>query len=1141
MEVCMGKIEAYLIIAIFLVGMSPLAGFSQNADKSDTLRAELASYQEKRTIPVQEALLRLEQHYDVIFLYDSQLIKNKGVQYKDPLPPDVLEAANELLQGYNVRVVRLNDHSYAILPESHPQKSVLQRFQVEIEGTVTDASTGETLPGVNVLIKGTTTGTSTDGGGRFSLTVESLQDTLIFSFVGYQTQEVPINGRIEVNVALQSQAIAGEELVVVGYGEQKKVNLTGAVSAVEGQEIANRPAVGTMDALQGVMPGVVVTKSSGSPGNEDFNIQIRGLTSVNNNPALVLIDGVEGSIEDVRPEDIESISVLKDAAAASIYGAKAAGGVILVTTKRGTPGDVNVEYNSYFSLSQIARLPERTSSVQKAEMLNLAVVNAGGSPPVSQDILDKLADPGIQYEVDPTNANRWLFYGNYNDADIALKEFTPQQSHNLAISGGSETTTYRISGTYFQNDGILKIGFDRNERYSGRLNLDTKIGDHLTLSNNLSYARNLIEKPSGNDLEGRNGLFSDIFHSPGVTPLQDPNGNFTQGTRLGAFDARNRLYEYTRAVGKDERDQNNLRLNSKLTIDDLAEGLTLSIVGVTDANFDNSFIQRNPLYQYGVDGTTQVDVLFDANNIYKDQTKSVFKEFQFLADYDLTISNHNIHVLGGYSFQDYRREFTGAEAQGLVNKNIPDFDWASNEGILLDDNVVTNAFQSAFGRLNYNYRERYLFEANVRYDGSSKLSPENRYQLFPSVSVGWRLSEESWFDLGFIHEFKLRGSWGQLGNAGVLGNYDYIPLMNTGDDLILSWEEQRAQYVNQPTLASGNLTWETVEISNIGLDVGLFDSRLTITGDYFVKRNKEMLARVAYPSVIGIGVPNQNVGELKTWGWEASISWRQYVSDDFNYWISGNIADTQNELVEYLGADVIGEGTVGLLEGKPVNAIYGYQTDGFFQSQEEVDNHAFQDNRTGAGDVKYVDLDGDGNINPGNQTVQDHGDLVYLGNSNPRYTFGLRAGFNWNRFDFTIFMQGVGKRIFMMDQFSMMPFYRPWLYPQKQHLDYWTEDNRDAYWPRPYTYDRGDLNFKTSEKWIQDAAYVRLKDIKIGYTFSPDITSRAGIERLRIYLAGHDIWETTKTFDYIDPETPNEATFMYPFRRKYTAGINITF
>lgn len=1006
-----------------------------------------------------------------------------------------------------------------------------------VSGKVTDEA-GEGLPGVSVVIKGTQQGLITDADGAFSIEVPDENAILVFSFVGYVSQEIIVGGRSVLDVSLQADEQTLKEVVVVGYGTQKKVNLTGAVSVVKGESLINRSVTGTVDALQGVLPGVVVTKTTGSPGQEKYNIQIRGMTSATNNPVLVLVDGIEGNIDDVRPEDVESISVLKDAASAAIYGAKAAGGVILITTKTGKAGKVSIEFNSYYTLAKLGRTQERISSYQAGLMRNEAEINSGGSAPLSDENLAKLADPNIEWDTDPSNPNYFRYWGDYDYKKLVLKEFTPMMSHNLSISGGSEKTTFRISGTYFKNSGSIKIGPDSNTKYAGRLNLNTKINDYLELSNVFSYSNNRIEKPKQN-LDGDYGLWSYIFTYPGVAPLYDPNGHLAFGVRVGTFDGRIKFFQYDYTRGFQRWNENNLRGSSTLTIKNLVRGLQFRLVGGIDANFDENFFHSKDIEYFGVDES--VLGYNSGTNITKGHAYDALKEFQFLADYGFQVKNHDVSLFAGYSVQDYRYNYFDGYIQDLVNENLPSFDWASKDNMRMSDDAASSRYQSFFGRLKYNFDDRYLIETNVRYDGSSKLNPDDRYRLFPSASAAWRASEENWFHVPAISELKLRGSFGQLGNANAIGNYDYIPLLSVNNNMIIGSNagvEQRAQYIYQNQLASRNITWETVQSSNIGVDVGLLNNKLTVEGDYYVKRNKNMLAAVAFPSTLGVGVGNQNVGELKTWGWEVNVGWRD-AKRAFTYWVNANIDDSQNELVEYLGATVIQPGTRRLLEGYPINSLFGYKTDGLFQTEEEVNAHAFQSSLTGPGDVKYIDLNKDGKITSGSQTEADHGDLVYLGNSNPRYNFGVRGGFNWKGVDFSLFLQGVGKRVFMLDDQLIMPYSYAEFGPQRHNLDYWTPENRDAFWPRLLI--RGTHNFMPSDKWIQDAAYLRIKDIQIGYTIADRLVSRFGVSKLRFYVAGHDVWETTATLDFIDPETPNQATWQYPFRRSYSIGLNLNF
>ncbi|HET7180076.1 MAG TPA: SusC/RagA family TonB-linked outer membrane protein, partial [Chryseosolibacter sp.] len=558
------------------------------------------------------------------------------------------DVLREISRKSNLKFKRVDDYIHVARGSGLTKVYVIEESKeaqgISVSGKVISSEDNETLPGVTVMIKGTSQGTVTDLNGDFRIEVPSQESVLVFSSVGFVQQEVVVGQRTNIQITLAADITALQEIVVVGYGEQKKVNLTGAVSSVSGDKLVNRPVTGTVDALQGVLPGVVVTKSTGSPGLEDYNIQIRGLTSVNSNPALVLINGVEGNIDDVRPEDIESVSVLKDAASASIYGAKAAGGVILITTKSGKAGKLTVEFNSYYSMSKLGRTQEKVSSLQAAKMRNEADINAGGSASVTDEMLANIADPNIEWTPDPASPNLYQFWGNYDYKDLVLGKSTPMISHNIAISGGSEKTTYRISGTYYKNDGSIRIGPDDNTRYSGRLNLNTELGKYFSLSNDLAYSNNRIDKPYTNT-DGDFGIFAYVFTYPGITPLYDPNGHMAVGSRMGAFDGRTKFYDFSYEKGIHQWDKSNARINSTLTMKNMVKGLELRVMGAIDANFDKELQQRNPINLYGIDGQI-AGVQNSASDLMKKRSNSAFKEFRFLGDYDLQVKGHTFHLLG---------------------------------------------------------------------------------------------------------------------------------------------------------------------------------------------------------------------------------------------------------------------------------------------------------------------------------------------------------------------------------------------------------------------------------------------------------------------------------------------------------------
>ncbi|MFV0483733.1 MAG: SusC/RagA family TonB-linked outer membrane protein [Bacteroidales bacterium] len=592
--------------------------------------------------------------------------------------------------------------------------------QKTVTGKVTDES-GLGIPGATVVQKGTTKGTLTDVDGKFSVSVS--EDAILqVSFMGMLPQEISVSGKNTIDIALKDDVQGLEEVVVVGYGTQKKVNLTGAVGTVKAEELENRSTGNTIAAMQGTVPGAVITRSSGVPGQEGYNIQIRGATSINNNPVLVLIDGVEGSLDMVQPEDIESISILKDAAAAAIYGSRSAGGVILVTTKKGKEGKVTVSYSGLFTINRPARMPTPMPMGELAVMQNEARTNAGLSASWSQETIDKINDPNIWYETDPSNTNAWQWFGNNNYVDLALESSIPQQNHNISIAGGSEKLTYRLSTTYFQKQGLLTYGDDDNDRLSMRMSLASEINKYVRVETDASFYRNYYEQPSDGSVEGSYSHIYRIYSMRGIYPIYTPIGNLTGlAARLEA--------------GTAETTKDRYQINGRAYFQNFVKGLKFSLIGSlrSDNNGVFSYLRKAPII--GADGTTVIGQdISRADQVYRSSTEVLKKDFQFLIDYDKSFNKHNFHVLAGYSFEDYRYVSWNATANNLINSNLPSFDWADVGTYKASDDIRANAFQAVFGRLNYNFDERYLFEANLRYDGSSKLAPEARYKLFPSFS-----------------------------------------------------------------------------------------------------------------------------------------------------------------------------------------------------------------------------------------------------------------------------------------------------------------------------------------------------------------------------------------------------------------------
>ncbi|WP_455666474.1 SusC/RagA family TonB-linked outer membrane protein [Phocaeicola sp.] len=1005
---------------------------------------------------------------------------------------------------------------------------------MEIRGQILDAVSNEPLIGVSIQEKGSPNGIISDLDGNYVLKVQP-NAVIVFSYVGYVTQELKA-AQASGTIKLKEDSQTLQEVVVVGYGTQKKVNVTGAISQMEGDKIAARPAANVMGAMMGEMPGVTITRSSGKPGDEGFNMQVRGASSVNSTSTLVLIDGVEGDLTLLNPSDIENISILKDAAAASIYGARAAAGVVLVTTKKGQEGKTRVNYNGYYAIAVPGNMPERLNSWEEQIINDIARFNASGKKEYSEEQQEWLENPNFNERPNTgVNVDRWDFYDNCNYIKEGTKKSSSMQNHSVSISGGSKSLNYLVSAGYYKRNGIMKYGPDGNERYNLRFNVNAELNKYVSMSLRSSYNGSFIEE----NAYGTGGILDKLYRIRTRQPLYMPEENISSSIYNG--DLQINPIDIMKNAGITKKDYEAFNGKIEMSFHDLVKGLTVNLSAARKQDYYSYYAEKRLLKWYGITDNTVRNKVNDPNSLTKTKNRAYHNTFEATATYDLNLDGgHNFRILAGSQFEEYRKdEFSGTQNSMLKN-DFFSFNYPLESGTgNLSDKIETWAMMSYFGRLNYNYKERYLFEANIRLDGSSRLAPGNRWKTFPSFSAGWRVSEEPFFEKlkATVNNLKLRASWGQLGNGASLGLYDYIALISHGNSL--AFNNEKNQYFWQNELASQKKSWEIIETFDIGLDVALLNNRLNITADYYEKRNKDMISRLPQPNILGIGVPQTNVGELKTWGWELDLKWRDKIGD-VEYWAGFNIADDQNKLVRYEGSQSIWEGTVKTLEGYPLNTIWGYKTDGYFTSREEYEAYGveqFNHAKVQAGDVKYLDLDGSKKISAGGGTPDDPGDLVCLGNTSPRYVYGITLGASWKGFDLSVFFQGVGKRSFLIKTETLAPMLNTYNLPWSIHQDYWTPENPDAFWPR--LYQGNDFNYKVSDKWVQDASYIRLKNVQLGYVVP---INKKYVERLRVYVSGDDLWEHSSVLKVLDPESPNDVgSQMYPFFRTVTFGVNLTF
>ena len=1008
-----------------------------------------------------------------------------------------------------------------------------------IKGKVTDEN-NVPLSGVTVQVNKSATGTSTDSKGEFSIAAPH-GATLVFSYIGYTSIEKKVNGPTLIVRLEKGTGNVLSDVVIVGYGTQKKVDLTGAVSTVSSKMLENRPVTNAIAALQGTVPGLTVTRTNGEPGKEGYSIQIRGLTSVNGSNPLVVIDGVPGgSLSLLNPNDIASISVLKDASAAAIYGASAAGGVILVTTKNGKKGKLTVQYSGIYSVNKPINIPKLIPSWQQAEMLNEAETNANISPAWTEQQIAwmKSTNPADKYQINPTNPHKYDYYYNFNELDYVTRKYTSSQNHNVSASGGNDKSQYLFSFGYFGQNGIFNVGPDKTDRYNGRFNYNTKLNSFLSIDSKLSYTKTNTLSPSYG-ANGDYGILYNLYQLRTLYPIFVPGTNNTKY----AYGSGINPYATLKDGGSDNSVLNGIDGIFTLKADSLIKNLTLRVIYSPHLLFSNEVVENRTVTLWN-DPTSIGSLVNSPNSLSKSRYQQSDNSLQALADYDWNLGEKNhFHVLGGYSFESYRYDYESATAKNLSSNDLFSLNLGDPKQASNSDNIQTWSLLSYFGRLNYDFDNRILFEASMRDDGSSRLDPLNRWRLFPAFSLGWRMENEKWFHniLGIFNQFKPRISWGKLGNANFsnnnLNNYDYLSLISSAGAPPFNNQINNSFY--DAVLGSPKKTWETIETSDIGLDIALLNGRLFASGDYYIKNNLNMLAPLQISSIIGISTSSYNIASMKTKGWGFNVGWKDKISD-FRYWINFNMSDNQNTITNYGGKNIVASGLNTIIQGQPYNSIYGYVAQGFFSTQDQVSKHAFQSNITGPGDIIYKDLNGDGKINAGNGTLANHGDLAYLGNTSPRYLYGFDLGFSWKNFDLSAFFQGVGKRSMFIYSYANLPFVDSWRQPWQNQTDYWTPTHTNAKFPRLYLH--GGQNTSVSSFWVQNAAYLRLKNLQIGYTLPSRITQKAGMRAVRIYFTGQDIWTISKMwFKYYDPESPNNADFIYPYFSSFAAGLNVTF
>ena len=1020
-------------------------------------------------------------------------------------------------------------------------------------GVVTD-TTGETVIGASVVVKGTTNGTITGLDGDFSLSGVTKGSILVVSFVGYQNTEVKWNGQ-PLTIVLKEDTKVLDEVVVVGYGTQKKANLSGAVAAVDGKVLQDRPITNIGQGLQGVVPNLNITMNNGGAPGATSSFNIRGNTSLNGGSPLVLVDNVQMDANLVNPDDIESISVLKDAASASIYGARAAYGVILITTKKGKKSDkptVSLSATGYWQSPALTF--HNVNSMQYLTMMDEAYQNDGGSGHYFKSQVYQYAEDYFNGKYDSPvffdtayDTYKYGYCGNTDWWDELYKT-SFSQIYTANISGGNDRTTYYASVSMNDQGGILKAGDDKYNKYNANVNISSNITKWLNVSAKIAHTYTDELHPTGGTTAMNSTAYSGLSSYSGMMkgdlsplmPVKHPDGHYAgQGS-------------YTNPVaimeqgGNAQYKQNDLWMTGAVKITPI-KGLVINADYTWNFYGKSSNQHVQNFYDYtAVPGTENYYPWTNPSSVTVTNNDDYYNAFNAFAEYTFSLKEkHNFKVMVGYNQENKHKKYHYAGRKNLIDSSNPSLNLAYGD-MAMNGSETHWSVNGFFARINYDYKGKYLLELNGRYDGSSKFPHGDRYAFFPSASVAWRVSEEKFWEpiRGWFDNFKLRASYGSLGNQALdesrYGNFPYLATygINTKYGALLNGTRPVA--VSVPGLVSASFTWETVNQIDFGFDASFFGGRLSTSFDWYRRNTKDMLtAGQALPAVLGTSVPQENAADMKTVGWEVSLEWNDRLSNGFGYHIKGVLSDYQASITKFsnptklLGTHYVGE---------KLNEIWGYVSNGLFQSDEDAkaaDQSYLSGGSWGAGDVKYEDLNNDGKIDIGKNTLDDSGDRKIIGNSTPRYSYGITAGFDYKGFDFEMFWQGIGKRDYWLGGSQFWGFTDEWCTPLTSSLDYWTEDNRDAYFPRLHHYGVNGGNHQVSTRYLQNAAYLRLKNVVLGYTIPRSITEKVKISRLRVFVQGENLLTFTPLIDSYDPETLNNMT--YPINKKISVGLNLTF
>jgi len=1125
-------------------------------------------------VTVSDVFREIEANSEFILLYnEKQLDTNRKVDVKaenetiDFILNQIFKDTRNKYKIYDRQIVILTDKmdespSVVNLETSAEQKK-------EISGTVKD-SKGVSLPGVSVVVKGTTTGTITDNDGKFVLALPMDAKTLLFSFVGMKSQEMTLTGKTQISVTMAEETIGIDEVVAIGYGTQKKVNLTGSVDVVSGDKLANRPAANVALMLQGVSPSLNISLSNmgGEPGASQ-SWQIRGIGSLSGNSApLILVDGVEMNVNLLDPESVESVSILKDASASAVYGSRAAFGVVLITTKKGKKNQpIQIQYSNNLTIAVPAYVPNMLDSYTYATAFNQSNENAGLVPTFPAEQVERIKGymaGTYLYPYDPENPpnshwrGRWNGNANNNWTRMYYKPSSFNQKHNFNLSGSNEKTQYYFNAGYFDQPGIYTWGADSYKRYNILANFSTQVNDWIRFDFSTKYSKTNEDHPLGVVGLPRTYMWQQFIDFWPTMPMYNIDGTLN-----------NPVISAMQEGGRILTEANDLWVNIGAEFEPV-KGWKTNVKYNYNSKMGSELKNPKPVITHVANGTTG-NIGESTTGAISNLNQGKYMLFSAYSSYEKLIGKHYLKGLIGYEWDknDYRGLY--GSKMDLITPEVVAIS-AALGAIQLEDQISHWATQGIFGRLNYNFDEKYLLEFSARYDGSSRFAAGSRWGFFPSFSAGYNISKENfWQPLeSSVNTLKFRLSYGALGNQNV-ANYLYLATIpvatnynpdnyqNSGYII----DDEIPLYAGAPNIISSNLTWETIATFDLGLDAEFLKKRLSLGFDWYNRVTSNMIGpSVQLPSVLGTNAPSSNNAKLSTKGIELSLGWRDRISSNLSYDLKVGFGNYKTTILEYLNE-------TGSLDtwyaGRVYGDIWGLTTDGIIQAEgEKMSDQSYYYAQWGPGDIKYKDLNDDGKITPGTNTINDHGDLSVIGNSTPKYSYSISGGLNWKNFDFKMFWQGIGKRDFLPNHYSEY-FWGLMAAPNNSTilengvmLDYWRPANEtnilgpntDSYLPKPYFSDQRDKNTQDQSRFLLNAAYLRLKNVQLGYSIPQYVLNRIFIKSARIYVSGENLLTFSPLPKLFEPETtiasnPGDGGVnlgqIYPITKMFSFGVSLTF